>query len=132
MKDWIWIVDVLAIGWADVVKLLRHRTGVVEIDSYFAERAEGVPAVDSDVLADVDAVVDVDGVLLPCAVDGRSTLEDLRDEPIEVRHPVRLGPGAVKTIDRVPLMDDPVPVEELGGEVVARGNGLRNHQPRAV
>jgi hypothetical protein len=129
VKDWIRIVDVLAIGRADVVNL-RPRTGVVEVDSYFAEGAEPTLAVDADVLADVDAVVDVDDVLLPRAVDCRSTLEDLCDEAIEVRHPVRLGPDAITEGrgDRVKLMNDAIAMEVLSGEIVAARNGLRDHQ----
>ena len=90
MKDRIGVVDVLTIGRADVVDL-RPRTGDVEVDSYFAERAELMAAVDRDVLTHVNTAVDVHVVMRPVAVHRRSTLEDLRDEALEIGHPIRLG-----------------------------------------
>jgi len=94
MKDRIGVVDVLTIARADVVNL-RPRTGDVKVDSYFAERAELMAAVDCDVLTNVNTAVDVHVVLRAVAVHSRSTLEDLRDEALEIRHPIRLGIEAV-------------------------------------
>jgi len=94
MKDRIGVINVLTIGGADVVNL-RPRTGDVEVDSYFAERAELMAAIDCDVLTHVNAAVDVHVVRRAVAVHRRSTLEDLRDEALEVSHPIRLGIEAV-------------------------------------
>jgi hypothetical protein len=122
MKDRIGVVDVLTIARADVVNL-RPWTGDVEVDSYFAERAELMAAVDRDVLTHVHPAVDVHVVRRSVAVHRRSTLEDLGDEALEVGHPIRLG---IETItqevrrDRVELVDDARAVRrEVGEEVPA-------------
>jgi len=123
MKDRVRIVDVLAVAGAEVVEG-RPRTGVVEIDSDLAERAVRVLSIRRNELALVDAIVDVDDVLVPTIVDRHPAHEHLGDGPVEVRDPVRLGPDSIEVEGSsrgagIPLMDDSGAMVRKVGEIVS-------------
>ena len=111
MEDWIWIIDVLAVPWTEIMNL-RPRTGVEEVDSYFTECAPRVFTIGADILALIYTVIHVHNVMVPVIINGSPAHKDLSNEAVEVRDFVRLRPLAIAVwrSDRKERVNDPRPM----------------------